>query len=194
MTKRLIVGLLLFAAPSLCAAQSPGAKPQPTPTRAEGSSAGSKTESAARPPAGPTVPPALRAGVKPAVLPPDKDAWIVQVMTGGGFSGKGKGDVTVSSDGSAACSLPDTPCESSLTPELLKSLGESVREAKPEKWGDFGSGTCNDCYATSLVLRRRGKHGAERVYTANWDDASKDLPADVKRIYENALKVAAVGK
>lgn len=196
MTKRLlVVGLLLFAAPSLCAAQSPGVKPQPTPTPAEGSSAGSKAESAARPPAGPSVPPALRAGVKPAVLPPDKDAWIVQIVVSGGFSGRGKGDVSVSSDGSAACSLPDAPCKSDLTPELLKWLGESVREAKPEKWGDFSGHTCSDCYGTLLILRRRGKGGAEQVYTASWDGISaKDVPADVKRIYENASKVAAVRK
>jgi hypothetical protein len=192
MTKRsVVVGLLLLIAPSLCAAQSSGAKQQPTPTRAEG---GDKTKTATLPPGRPPVLQAQQVAVDAAALPSGKDAWVVQVVIGGGFTGAGKGSVTVSSDGSVTCSPNVTPpaaCDGGLTPELLKSLAESVREAKPEKWRDFGQGGCFDCYATTLALRRRGKGGAVQVFYAYWDDVNAGaLPADVRRIYENAMKVA----
>ena len=79
MRKRLLVGLLLLACPSLCAAQSSGAKQQPTPTSEQGDD---KTKTFSLPPGHPPVPQAAQAMVNATVLPPGKGAWVVQVELG----------------------------------------------------------------------------------------------------------------
>lgn len=188
MLKRSIaLWLFLIAAPVLCAAQTSGEKPQPTPQSSEEA----KTEVFTLRPDTSSLPPALLDTVKAVELPQGKGAWVIQVATRGGFAGSGKGDVIVSSDGSVACTLSYSTCNKRASSELLRPLERSVREAKPEKWGDFRQGVCNDCYLTLLVLHRRGPDGAEQVYTVYWDDViARNLPADVGQIYDKSMKVA----
>src|SRR5688572_1878222 len=46
-------------------------------------------------PGGEALSPALMGAFKPAELPEGDGAWVVQVVTRGGFAGGGRGDVTV---------------------------------------------------------------------------------------------------
>jgi hypothetical protein len=184
MQQRLVFTLiLLLAVPALYAAQGSGGK--------QGEK---KDVIIVRP--GIAVPPPLSAGGKPLELPAGEDAWAIQVLTGGGFAGRGKGDVTVISDGAVVCEPSGAACVGKLSPEALQPLARSVLAAKPDKWGESNSlSACRDCYTTLLVLRRRGQGGTEEVFTARWDDVTRpDLPGEVKKIYERVVELTTAEK
>jgi hypothetical protein len=130
----------------------------------------------------------LRDAFKPVGVPDGKDAWALQIITRGGITGRGRGDVTVTSDGSVSCT---TPCTFGQSAAALASLSQLIAAAKPSKWKSSVSGTCNDCYLTLLVLQRRSGNGAAKTYTLYWDDTAA-VPADVKEIGRAVAKLAFV--
>src|ERR1044072_6992738 len=63
-----------------------------------------------------SLPAQLKDSYRPAGLPEGKDSWVVQVVTRGGFAGRGRGDVTLKSDGVMSCSpTVFDPCAGALT-------------------------------------------------------------------------------
>ena len=140
-----------------------------------------------REPGSESLPAALAGALSPVELPKGADAWVVQVVTRGGFAGAGRGDVTVTSARAVACK-PDGACAGGLPTSAFESLAALVAAAKPSRWVAPSVGPCRDCYVTALVLRRRDAKGREKTYTTYWDDATyAGAPEEARRIYESAF-------
>jgi hypothetical protein len=132
---------------------------------------------------GESLPPELRDAFKPVELPEGRDAWALQIVTRGGIAGRGRGDVTVTSDGRVTCAPATAPCALKQAGDPFPSLSRLVAAAKPSKWKNPATGACNDCYLTLFVLQRRAGNGRERTHTLYWDDTTAGaVPADVKQI------------
>jgi hypothetical protein len=133
------------------------------------------------------LPPVFMGTVKPVVPPDVAGAWTLQVITRGGFTGRGADDVVVVSDGSLRRTSGITP----MRPEVLMPLAQRIRVTSPSLW-TVGSrlGTCNDCFATLVVLTLRDRDGALQTYTAFWDATTRArIPTDVLQIHDLALSI-----
>ena len=131
----------------------------------------------------------LRDGQVPGVPEPPEpptgaNAWSLSVHTSGGFTGRGAGSVTISSDGQLGCG--PAPCE---TP-LLERFGKAIVSAVAEPWGGPGPSTiCSDCIRTTIVLKRRDGD-LVRVYRASWDDSQSVTP-QLRELRRLALELRA---
>lgn len=143
-----------------------------------------------------SLPAELKGAYKPAELPKGKDAWVVQVFTRGGFTGRGRGDVTITSAGDLRCSASVfDACASRLSPAALESLSKLVANANPKKWKDTPGGACRDCYVALIVLQRRDAKGRGKSYNVYFDDSMlPKMPEEVGRIYTQAFALAAPPK
>ena len=133
------------------------------------------------------LPPVFMGTVEPVVPPEGAGAWTLQVITRGGFTGRGADDVVVVSDGSVRRPSGTTP----MRPEALTPLAQRIRVMSPSLW-TVGSrlGTCNDCFATLVVLTLRDRDGTLQTYTAFWDATTRArIPADVLQIHDLALTI-----
>ena len=131
-------------------------------------------------------------GVVPVAVPEGEAAWAVQVITRGGFSGTGKGTVTVTSAGIFACDRATARESKLLAPEVVQSVSQLVAGVRPfAQQSQQLISLCRDCYETTLVLSRREADGAVRTYIARWDDVTEgEVAEDVQEIYENVIKLA----
>lgn len=129
-------------------------------------------------------------------MPEGKGAWAVQVLTTGGFAGRGRGDVAVYSDGRVTCTPPAGPCAEKRPAGALAPLSRLVAAARPSKWKvKAAPAVCNDCFVMQLVVRRRESHGRAKTYTLSWDESNTaGVPAEALRIYEAAVALASAGK
>jgi hypothetical protein len=129
---------------------------------------------------------AAQAGALPTfVLPPAEKAWVVRVVTSGGFTGRGSGSYTASSAGEVAC-LAASACPTHLAPDTQRALSRLVDavpvSATAGALPSGPAGTCNDCVTTTVSVRRRDRDG-ERVQTFTWDETTRaSVPADVLRL------------
>src|SRR5512132_4194204 len=67
------------------------------------------------------------------ILPPDDSAWVVRIVSSGGFTGRGAGNVTASSAGQVLCTLV-AACPDRLVPEtnrVFSQLVSTLRHAEP---------------------------------------------------------------
>ena len=125
-------------------------------------------------------------------VPDEPDAWLVRIVSGGGFTGKYQGFV-VASQGTVRCTQ-ETPCRGTLSASELESvktlLSEPVLSKWPQTTASLGSpvSVCSDCIRVWMELRHREKDGTEKLYSATWDSVSKaSLPVEVRQIYETAM-------
>jgi hypothetical protein len=113
--------------------------------------------------------------VRIAASPPTPPrAWSAGVLTGGGYSGGGKGSVFVRSDDTTSC------------PALLSP---AVAAAHPETWKTayflpaFSGRT--DQFHYVLTLQVTKSDGKKAKYQVSWqDDSFEMLPGDLRRLYE----------
>ena len=136
------------------------------------------------------LPPVFMGSVHAIPLPEGDGAWVLQIVSRGGITGRGAGDVVVISDGRLA--RPKSGTES-IRPEEFASLTKRIREASPTRW-TTGSrlSKCNDCIATLVVLTVRERDGIVRTYTSFWDSATlAGIPDDVRVIYSVALNLSS---
>jgi hypothetical protein len=128
--------------------------------------------------------------VSPQALPPGDNVWMVKIFSRGGFTGSGRGDLTLTSEGIVTWSAADGSCGRKLTDEALQALAKMVLAAHAPATGSESSlsGMCFDCYVTTMILLRRGTEGVVSATTVSWDDASQaQVAADLVSIYKAAI-------
>jgi hypothetical protein len=186
MKKQVAVACLLTLACLACA----------QPSAAQKSDDRNKPESFA-PGGAESLPPELKDAFKPVELPEGKDAWALQLITRGGLTGRGRGDVTVTSDNRVRCSPDGADClvkQRGTDPaSLFASLSQRVAAARPSKWKASAGAACNDCYLTLFVLQTRAGNGQSKTYTFYWDDSTAAaVPADVRGIVRAVSRLTFV--
>jgi hypothetical protein len=144
-----------------------------------------KQEPARRVAIQPGLPPEF-AGSMAVGLGPEANAWAVQILSRGGLDGRGRGDLTVKSDGTLIWRAADGVCESKLSAEALESLTQVVRAVTGASWGSYARGHCHDCYITAVLVQRREPDGGTRLYAAHWDVG--EIPDEIKKVYESFIR------
>ena len=126
---------------------------------------------------------------EPPEPPAGPNAWSLQVHTSGGFTGRGAGSVTISSDGRMQCG--PAPCATPLASGLLDPFGKAVASAVlGAGWGGQPPSTlCSDCIRTTIVLKRR-EGAVVSVYRASWDDSQSVTP-ELRELRRLALDLRA---
>jgi hypothetical protein len=126
-------------------------------------------------------------------VPIGEGAWAIHVTTGGGFTGKGRGEARITSEGRWFCQQTQTPCIKDVPSNKLAPLKTTVAAFNLKKNWSKGSesnvlpGTCIDCYTYQVTFSRREK-GKVQTFTIAWDDTTrKTAPADIVQIVESAL-------
>jgi len=135
------------------------------------------------------LPPVFMGSVRAIPLPEGNGAWVLQIVSRGGFTGRGAGDVVVFSDGRLANRTGGTE---TIRPDAFVALTRRIRAATPSRW-TTGSrlSRCNDCVATLIVLTVRERDGIERTYTSYWDSATlAGVPDDVRVIHRDAMSLS----
>ena len=142
-------------------------------------------------PADTVLPAVFMGAVQPVEPPSQPGAWVLQVISRGGFEGRRSGDLIVRSDGTATLTTPGNGT-TSIHPETLTSLGQRIRTVTTPHWTTIDSrlGICSDCMATLIVLTVRGQNGLVHTHTAFWDATTKAaMPRDLLRIHDLALTI-----
>jgi hypothetical protein len=136
------------------------------------------------------LPPVFMGSLHAIPLPDGDGAWVLQVISRGGFTGRGAGDVVVISDGRVR--RPRGGAES-LRAEAIGSLRERIERTPPGLW-TLGSrlSKCNDCVATLVVLTVRERGGFVHTYSSYWDATTlAGIPDDVRQIHRDAMNLSA---
>jgi hypothetical protein len=142
----------------------------------------------------------------PLTLPLNEGAWLVVSIVGGGFDGKGMGDMAANSSGEVVATAPSAPqerhfsCKTRLADEELRQLASVVSSARGREWvaryaDPKSPDGCCDQYSYLLELHQRQPGGGEQVYTVSWYDSSTYLlPKDFTALHEavTAVKTKAL--
>ena len=121
---------------------------------------------------------------QPPEPPAGATAWSLIVHTTGGFTGRGVGTVTISSDGRMVC---PAPC-ASLAGAQMKLISSRVASIQEAAWVPrVPTGFCRDCVFTTVVLKRREGDGV-RTYIASWDDSQPATP-ELRELRRLALEL-----
>jgi len=121
-------------------------------------------------------------------LSPEANSWAVQIITRGGIAGKGKGDLTITSQGHLVWNEIKNQCNVKLRNDVLQMLTQTAFSADASKWVGRQSRVCSDCYVTAIVLQRREADGIGRMYIAYWDDATAVKISDgVRNVYDTFM-------
>jgi hypothetical protein len=122
-----------------------------------------------------------------SVAPPEGEgAWMLQVISRGGLTGRGTGDLVIVSNGIVK-QMNGGHLER-MAPGELRTLAQRIRGTDRSRW-TIGSrlGSCNDCFATLIVLTLREPDGIH-TYAAFWDATTRGrIPADVLQIHDLAV-------
>jgi hypothetical protein len=120
----------------------------------------------------------------PPEPPAGANAWSLIVHTTGGFTGRGVGTVTISSDGRMVC---PAAC-ASLGGAQMRLISSSVDSIQGAAWvSHVPTGFCRDCVFTTVVLKRREGDGV-RTYIASWDDSQSVTP-ELRELRRLALEL-----
>jgi hypothetical protein len=143
------------------------------------------------------IPPRFRGALRtiPKVeLSPEANSWAVQIISGGGIMGIGKGDLTITSQGQLDWNQKDHPnekenrCNVKLRDDVIQKLTQMAFSANASGWGGPTSSYCSDCFVYAIVLQRREHDGIGRTYVAYWDDSTdKNTTEDVRKVYDTFM-------
>ena len=121
-------------------------------------------------------------------LSPEANSWAVQIITRGGFAGKGKGDLTITSQGHLVWNEIKNQCNVKLRDDVLQMLTQTAFSADASKWVGRPSRVCSDCYVTAIVLQRREGDGTGRMYIAYWDTGTeRKISEELKKVYDTFM-------
>jgi hypothetical protein len=121
-------------------------------------------------------------------LSPEANSWAVQIITRGGLAGKGKGDLTITSQGHLVWNEARNQCNAKLGDDVLQVLTQTAFSADASEWVGRPSRVCSDCYVTAIVLQRREGDGIVRTYIAYWDDATAGkISEGLRKVYDTFM-------
>jgi hypothetical protein len=121
-------------------------------------------------------------------LSPEANSWAVQIITRGGLDGKGKGDLTIASQGNLVWNEIRNQCDVKLRDDVLQILAQTAFSADASKWVGQTSRICADCFKTAIVLQRREDAGIVRMYIAYWDDgAAGNISDELRKVYDTFM-------
>lgn len=112
--------------------------------------------------------------------------WWASVLTSGGFSGAGKGSITVHRDGRADAK---PACRVRLPEDERLAVESAVAAAQPNVWKRSyrraTSSGMTDQFHYSLSLTVGETEGSVITHAVGWQDDSFDMiPEDLRRLYE----------
>ena len=128
------------------------------------------------------------------ILPADDNAWVVRIVTSGGFTGRGAGNLTASSGGQVICTLL-AGCPDRLGPETTGSLSGLVRMLRLAEGTTRQPlpqvGVCDDCVTTNMTVRWRDAEG-EHVLRYTWDVSTvRTIPDAALRLHAAFIGLAS---
>jgi len=172
MKKTLILILLLAASLPAQGGQS-----------ARNSDSGKKAAAHARPPARPKV-----------------SAWRLKLTSSGGISGRGGGEVIITSRGEVVAGRPPVAnqvgpsCKGRLRPSRLRAISRAVLSARPATWraryvDPQNPDGCCDQFSYQLELEMNSSADAPpQTYTTGWHEESRRLlPKELREILSAAM-------
>lgn len=118
-------------------------------------------------------------------LPAVDGAWLVQVVTSGGLSGRGLGqNFAISSDGWLGRQVRGRLDKNRLAAALIAPLGQRLPSLEGIADAALPASVCRDCVQTTLVVWRRGKPAV----CQRWDVTTVDkLNPAVASLYRDAM-------
>src|SRR5262245_18399433 len=117
------------------------------------------------------------------LLPDGYGAWLVQVVTTGGYLGQGDVDFAFSSEGRTTCSL-EIRCPRDVKAADLHPLVETIRAGVVVRPSPAIS-LCNDCVTRRSTISRRDSMGVVQTYIRSWDETTRDrVPQEVILVYD----------
>jgi len=138
---------------------------------------------------------ALGRGGGEIILP--AGAWLLVLDSWGGFTGHGKGGVTIASDGQVFAhrlgGRANKDCRTRLTEVELQALAQAVAAARPSAWNanykPAKEKACCDRFTWSLRFHQREADSVERITRTGWHDASESRPQDLLAVATIAQSV-----
>ena len=133
-----------------------------------------------------------------SVATEDTSWTTLQLRTSGGFTGRGNGNVLISSDGHVAVEDPVLPgktaksCEGKLSVDQLRQLKQVISQTRPAGWSLGGlDAAAPDAFHYHLELTS-GAKGKEKIHEADWFDNTRNLlPGDLNALADVVSQVKA---
>jgi hypothetical protein len=121
-------------------------------------------------------------------LSPEANSWAVQIFTGGGYAGRGRGNLTITSRGHLFWNARENQCNVNLRDDAIQMLTQTAFSANVSAWSGPTDTYCSDCFVYAMVLQRREQDGIERTYIAYWDDSTEKKNSDeLRKVYNTFL-------
>lgn len=114
--------------------------------------------------------------------------WSLRVTTEGGITGKGRGNIFLTSAGELTCTGETNRCGGKVSESDLRRLAGLVTGTDESMWVQQSRSTCSDCFVTTVTLRTRAG-GALRTFVSRWDDSQAAAPA-LRNLLDAALAMA----
>ncbi|MBO0857563.1 MAG: hypothetical protein J2P21_03740 [Chloracidobacterium sp.] len=184
--RRCFLVMLIFSC--LCFAQEIAKKPPSPSSYAQKSETESQTLNSAQVLNPSVALPPIFGPVQKIELSTEANSWAVQIISRGGFSGTGRGDLTITSQGNLVWNGAGDQCNAKLGNDALQMLAQTVFSASASGWGASRAHFCADCYVFAMVLQRREGDGIERTYIANWDEITAGrISGELKAVYDTFM-------
>jgi len=136
----------------------------------------------------PAVLPAALGAIPKVELPPGANSWAVQVISRGGITGTGRGDLTITSHGHLVWNAVENQCNVKLPDDVLQMLTQTAFSANPSGWVGSTASVCADCYVSAIALQRRESDGIGRTYIAYWDDTTAgSISGELRKVYDTFM-------
>ena len=114
--------------------------------------------------------------------------WSIRVTTEGGITGKGRGNIFLTSAGELTCTGETTRCGGKVSESDLRRLAGLVAGTDESLWVQQPRSTCSDCIVTTITLRTRAG-GEPRTFVSRWDDSQAAPPA-LRSLLDAAMAMA----